>query len=239
MNKQALVTGASRGIGKAIAIKLAKEGYDLHLICQNKKEMLDLLANELALNYQINIHTYAGDVSDSAFVKNIFSNIDNLDVLVNNAGISYVGLLSDMTDEEWHNIVSVNLDSVFFFSREAVKLMLKNHSGNIINISSVWGTQGASMEVAYSATKGGINSFTKALAKELAPSNININAVACGLINTDMNSHLSSDDLNELINEIPADRIGQPDEIADVVLSLIESPSYLTGQIITVDGGWI
>ena len=134
----------------------------------------------------------------------IYNDIKSLDLLVNNAGISYVGLLTDMTDDEWHKQISVNLDSVFYFSKNAAKLMLRNHNGKIINISSVWGECGASMEVAYSASKGAINSFTKAFAKELAPSNIQVNAIACGLIDTDMNSHLSNDDLNDLIEEIPA-----------------------------------
>ena len=174
MNKSALVTGASRGIGKAIAYSLAKEGYDLHLICQNNIESLDRYANELSLSHNIKVKTYAGNVASYNFIKDVFSQIGRLDLVVNNAGISYVGLLQDMSEEDWKNIVSVNLDSVFYVSKEATKLMLSNHKGHIINISSVWGSVGASMEVAYSTTKGGINSFTKALAKELGITNIHI-----------------------------------------------------------------
>lgn len=236
---KALITGASRGIGRGIATSLASRGYDLLLICQNKIQDLSELATALSSDYGITVTCFQGDVSDSAFIATIFESIDSLDVLVNNAGISYVGLLTDMTDEDWHRTMSVNLDSVFYASKQAARMMLKKHSGHIINISSVWGSQGASMEVAYSASKGGVDSFTKALAKELAPSNIRVNAIACGLIDTDMNRHLSSEDLEDLTAEIPADRMGTPDDIGQMVLSLIDSPSYLTGQIIRVDGGWI
>lgn len=171
-------------------------------------------------------------------VLQIFSDIKHLDVLVNNAGISYVGLLTGMTGEEWHRVLGVNLDSCFFTARAAIPLMLPNHSGHIINISSVWGGVGASMEVAYSASKGGMNAFTRALAKELAPSGIQVNAIACGVIDTSMNAFLTGEDINNLKNEIPADRLGRPEEVAQLVFQLAQSPSYLTGQIITIDGGW-
>lgn len=236
--KTALITGASRGIGKAIAYSLAKEGYDLHLICQRNIDMLNDFAKELSSAYHINTYAYQADVSDYEAIKSIFINIKNLDVLVNNAGISYVGLLSDMTPDEWHQTVSVNLDSVFYLSKLAIPLMLQKHSGSIINISSVWGNIGASMEVAYSATKGGINSFTKALAKELAPSNISVNAIACGFVDTDMNKHLSDEDRELVRAEIPADRFASPEEIGAAVVALLKMPAYTTGQIITVDGGW-
>lgn len=237
--KTALITGASRGIGKAISIALAKEGYNLHLVCQKNVGKLYQLEKFIKAEYSVNVYTYVGDVSDSNFVNSIFSEIDKLDVLINNAGISHVGLLTDMTDEEWNRTMAVNVNSVFYFSREACKMMLSQKSGQIINISSVWGNQGASMEVAYSASKGAINSFTKALAKEMAPSNIQVNAIACGLIDTDMNGHLSKEEIDELVAEIPADRIGKPVDVAEMVISIISSPSYLTGQIITLDGGWI
>ncbi len=134
--------------------------------------------------------------------------------------------------------MGVNLDSCFYTCREAIPLMLKRHSGRIINISSVWGNAGASMEVAYSASKGGMNAFTRALAKELAPSNIQVNAIACGLLDTDMNRCLSQEEKEALIAEIPADRMGQASEAAQLALQLAQSPEYLTGQIITLDGGW-
>ena len=143
-----------------------------------------------------------------------------------------------MSVEEWHRVMSTNLNSLFYTSKFGVPQMLTNHKGKIINISSVWGNTGASMEVAYSASKGAVNSFTKALAKELAPSNIQVNAIACGLIDTDMNACFSEEDLQYIIEEIPADRIGKPEEVAKLCLTLAEAPEYLTGQIITLDGGW-
>ena len=150
-----------------------------------------------------------------------------------------------MTDEEWDRILSVNLSSVFYTSRAAIPLFLKNRRsgegvpGRILNISSVWGNVGASCEAAYSATKGGVNSLTRALAKELAPSGIPVNAIACGCVDTRMNAQLSAEEKAELSEEIPAGRFAQPSEIARAVLSLIHAPAYLTGQIVTVDGGWI
>lgn len=237
--KTALVTGASRGIGKAISIELAKNGYNLHLACHKNIKTLENLKAELENNYKVSVNIYCGDISESNVVKNIFHNIDSLDILINNAGISHIGLLSEMTDKEWKETMSVNLDSVFYCSREAVKKMLKNHSGHIINISSVWGLCGASMEVAYSASKGAINAFTMALAKELAPSNISVNAIACGFIDTDMNKHLSKAEIEEIISTIPADRAGTPDDVAKTTISIINSSNYLTGQIIKLDGGWI
>ena len=171
-------------------------------------------------------------------VVKVYEQIPALDVLVNNAGISYVGLLSDMTPEKWHNVMHTNLDACFYTSKLAIPLMLQNHSGRIINISSVWGNVGASMEVAYSASKGGVNTFTKALAKELAPSNIQVNAIACGLIDTDMNKCFTPEDLEAVTAEIPADRMGDPEEIAKLAYQLATAPTYLTGQIITIDGGW-
>lgn len=236
--RKALITGASRGIGRAIAHKLASEGYDLYLICEKNIASLTDLCSELAAKNNITAQAFAVDVADFEQIKKVFEKIDDLDVLINNAGISYVGLLTDMTPEEWNRIVSVNMSSSFYTSKLAIPLMLKKHSGSIINISSVWGNVGASMEVAYSATKGGINGFTKALAKELAPSNISVNAIACGFVDTDMNRHLTEEELEAVRCEIPADRFATPEEIAQSVSALLKSPTYLTGQVITVDGGW-
>ena len=143
-----------------------------------------------------------------------------------------------MSPEEWRKVLSTNLDSCFYTSKYAIPLMLKKHAGRIINISSVWGNVGASTEVAYSASKGGVNAFTKALAKELAPSNIQVNAIACGVIDTSMNACFSEEDMEALRAEIPADRIGDPAEVAKLALQLVNAPAYLTGQIITMDGGW-
>lgn len=257
--KTILITGASRGIGKAIAYEFARHGYDLYLTCKNNMELLKELKFELELilNHSENIkqetenqqnlseisvpsqcHIFQCDMGNAESVEALFQSIPSLDVIVNNAGISYVGLLTDMSADEWHHVMSTNLDSVFFTSKFGVPKMLANHRGKIINISSVWGNVGASMEVAYSASKGAVNTFTKALAKELAPSNIQVNAIACGLIDTDMNAWFSEEDLHYIIEEIPADRIGQPEEVARLCHMLAEAPEYMTGQIITLDGGW-
>lgn len=238
MNKTALITGASRGIGKAIARAFASRGYHLVLTCISNIEALQKLAMELEEQYSITCQAFQADMGNYEEVSALFSHIASLDVLINNAGISYVGLLSDMTPDAWHHVMDTNLNACFYTAKHAIPLMLQKHSGRIINISSVWGNVGASMEVAYSASKGGVNSFTKALAKELAPSNIQVNAISCGIIDTDMNKCFSQEDLQYVIEEIPADRMGRPEEVAVLALQLAESPSYLTGQIITIDGGW-
>lgn len=239
MNKKAMITGASRGIGKAIATLLAANNYDLYLICHNSADLLNNLKTELEEKYNICVSCYCGDVADSSFINGVFDGIDTLDVLINNAGISHIGLLQDMSDEEWHRIMGVNLDAVFYTCREAIKLMISSHNGTIINISSMWGTVGASTEVAYSASKGAINSFTKALAKELAPSNICVNAIACGMIDTDMNKCFSKEELEAFVEEIPAGRMGSPEEVAELVKSICNAPGYMTGQIIGLDGAYI
>lgn len=238
MRKIALITGASRGIGKAIAEGFAQKGYDLILTCISSIYILQEHASFLEQTYGISCQAVRVDAGNYAETAALFQTIPRLDVLVNNAGIAHIGLLSDMTPEEWHHIMHTNLDASFYTCKFAVPIMLRNHSGKIINISSVWGNVGASMEVAYSASKGGVNAFTKALAKELAPSNIQVNAIACGVIDTDMNRSFSVEDLEVLSGEIPADRLGQPSEVADLAVFLAEAPAYLTGQIITIDGGW-
>lgn len=236
--KYALITGASRGIGLAIAECLAQEGYHLYLTCRNSANSLRTAAERISERYAVPCTPVTADMGNPDDVDRLFAQIGSLHVLVNNAGISYVGLLHEMSVVDWQEVMHTNLDALFYTCRHAIPLMLQNHSGKIINISSVWGNVGASMETAYSASKGGVNSFTKALAKELAPSNIQVNAIACGVIDTDMNRCFSAEDLESLRNEIPADRIGQPQEAAQMVLSLLHAPEYLTGQVITMDGGW-
>ena len=211
----ALVTGASRGIGRAIAEALAEAGYHLILTCSHTLPDLQEVAACLEEKYGITCTAMAADASKPAAIEKVFASLDHLDVLVNNAGISYIGLLTDMSVEEWQHVLNTNLSSCFYTSRLA-----------------------ASMEVAYSASKGGVNSFTKALAKELAPSNIQVNAISCGVIDTAMNHCFSAEEMNALREEIPADRLGQPEEVAKLVLQLIQAPTYLTGQILTLDGGW-
>lgn len=237
-NHSVLITGASRGIGKAIAEAFATAGYELILTCSKTLDDLTLFATELSEKYHVPCRAVQADMGNAEDVAKLFSDIQSLDVLVNNAGISYVGLLSDMSVEEWQRVMDVNLNSCFYTSKYAIPLMLQKHAGRIINISSVWGNVGASMEVAYSASKGGINAFTKALAKELAPSNIQVNAIACGVIDTSMNSCFTEEDMAALTAEIPADRIGKPEEVAQLALQLAQAPAYMTGQIITIDGGW-
>ena len=235
---KALITGASRGIGRATAELFAKSGFDLTLVCHQSIEALEELAIHLEAAWGISCTAVRADMGCEQDVARVFSQLKEIDVLVNNAGMAHFGLLSDMTSHEWHRVLAVNLDSCFYTCRAAIPLMLRRHRGRIINISSVWGTQGASMEVAYSASKGGMNAFTKALAKELAPSNIQVNAIACGIIDTAMTGTLSPEDLAALKEEIPADRLGRPEEVAQLALYLATAPAYLTGQIITIDGGW-
>lgn len=241
--KTALITGASRGIGKAIAEKFASEGYDLFLTCIHQEHLLLELKKQLESRFGISCCCFCTDMGNPADVELLFNKISAvspcLDVLVNNAGISYVGLLTDMSYEQWNRLIQTNLSSAFYTSRLAIPMMLKRHRGKIINISSVWGCVGASCEAAYSAAKGGINAFTSALAKELAPSNIQVNAIACGAIDTDMNHFLTAEEKEMLIEEIPAGRMGLPQEVANLAFSLCEAPVYLTGQIIKLDGGWI
>ena len=184
-----------------------------------------------------------GDVGSPADVRQIFEKIYQicpcLDVLVNNAGIAHMGLLTDMTDEDWRTVTDTNLSSVFYCCRAAVPYMVSRKSGRIINISSMWGTAGASCEAAYSASKSGVHGLTRALAKELAPSNIQVNSIACGVIDTEMNARLDKEERSALAEEVPAGRFGEPDEAARLALMLADAPAYLTGQIIGLDGGFL
>lgn len=240
--KTILVTGSSRGIGKAIAVKYAKKGYNVVINCIKNEELLLKIKKEIEA-YQVSCLAFVGDVGEYETASRLFDSIKKmygrLDILVNNAGVSYIGLLTDMSIEDWDKIIKNNLTSVFNCCRLAVPEMTHMKNGKIINISSVWGMNGASCEAAYSATKGGINAFTKSLAKELAPSNIQVNAVACGAIDTEMNHFLEDDELVSLINEIPANRLGRAEEVADLVYSLTHKNEYLTGQVIGFDGGWM
>lgn len=241
--KTVFITGASRGIGRAIALRFAAAGYQLALCCRQNTRMLEALRIQIISQYHTDCLIYTGDVGDyqqlQDMITDTLQHFHHIDVLVNNAGISYIGLLTDMSPDDWQRIINTNLTSVFNTCRLIVPGMVHRQSGKIINISSVWGCCGASCEVAYSATKGGINAFTQALAKELAPSNIQINAVACGAIDTEMNAFLSEEDRQALTDEIPSGRFGQPKEVAELVLDLSEKHNYLTGQIIRLDGGWI
>ena len=237
--KTVLVTGASRGIGKAIAVKFAKKGYNVIINCGHRESEL-LQAQKEIEGYQVSCTAFLGDMGNLEICEQLFHLIrkqyGTLDVLVNNAGIAYIGVLQDMASADWNRIINTNLTSVFNCCKLAIPIMLQAGHGKIINISSVWGNTGASCEVAYSATKGGVNAFTKALAKELAPSNIQVNAVACGAIDTEMNQWIEEDDLIGLVEEIPTGRLGKAEEVADLVYHLGYKNAYLTGQIIGLDG---
>ena len=239
--KIALVTGASYGIGFAIATAYAEAGATI-VFNDIKQELVDkgLAAYE---EKGIKAHGYVCDVTDEEQVNELIAKIEKevgvIDILVNNAGISHINLLSDMTDEDWNHIIQTNLSSVFYCCRQAIPPMVSKRSGKIINISSMWGLSGASCEVAYSASKSGINGFTKALAKELAPSNVQVNAIACGVIDTSMNDQLTPEERKALEDEIPAGRYGTPKEIAQMVWNIVHAPEYMTGQIIGVDGGFL
>ena len=239
MRKKALITGASRGIGAAAARALAQDGYDLFLVCKSSKEALERVRQELTQQYGIFCETALCDVSNAREVETMIKNAGEIHVLVNNAAVSYVGLLTDMSLREWHQVMDTNLNSLFYICRLVVPQMVHRKEGKILNISSVWGKAGASMEVAYSASKGGVNSFTKALARELSPSNIQVNGIAFGVIDTEMNACFSAEELRLLEEEIPAGRMGSVREAGELIRLIIGAPAYLTGQILTMDGGWI
>lgn len=241
--KQILVTGSSRGIGKAIARRFASEGYHVFLNCRHSLNALHKVQEEILAEGKGSCTLLPGDVGNPEDVRQMFQAIRTvcpaLDILVNNAGISFTGLLIDMTDTEWDTLLAANLSSAFYCSREALKDMVSVKSGGIINISSMWGTCGASCEAAYSAVKAGMNGLTKALAKEYAPSHIAVNAISCGAIDTSMNHHLSPDEQKALADEIPAGRFGTPEEVAELTWRIAGSPRYMTGQVIGIDGGYI
>lgn len=240
--KHVLITGASRGIGAACAFTFASHGYHVFLNCNKSIDALQKVAD--SITQQGGTCTLVpGDVGNPDTVRAIFEKISTiapgLDVLINNAGISYVGLLTDMSNEEWTRILNTNLSSSFYCSRAAIPYMVRQKKGKIINISSMWGRVGASCEAAYSATKAGMNGLTMALAKELAPSNIQVNAIACGVIDTEMNAIFSDEERQDLSEEIPAGRFGTAAEVGQLAFDLSENHNYLTGQIIGLDGGFI
>jgi 3-oxoacyl-[acyl-carrier protein] reductase len=241
MNKKiVLVTGASRGIGRAIAKLLAENDYQVIANYCNSLEAAESLQKELK-EKNIEIDIFKADVSKRNEVKNLINFVLNkygkIDVLINNAGIDQEKLFQDISDEDWNNIMNINLYSVFCTTQEVVKNMIQNKSGCIINISSIYGVTGGACAVAYSATKAGIDGITKSLAKELGPSNIRVNSIAPGCINTDMNKLLTQDDWNLIKSETPMQKVGVGIDIARCVLWLVQD-KFTTGQIIAIDGGW-
>lgn len=241
MNKTAIVTGGSRGIGAAVVDLLAREGYNV-VLNYNKSDEIAKSMKEQFTNSGYNVETFKADVSKREEVKRLveftLNKFKNIDVLINNAGISQTMLFTDITDEEWNNMIAVNLNSVFYTTQEVVKNMIHNKKGCIINISSIWGTTGASCEVHYSVTKAGVDAITKSLAKELGPSNIRVNSIAPGMIDTDMNKDLNSEEIDIIRDDIPLNKIGKPQDIARCVKWLVED-EYTTGQVIGVNGGWL
>ena len=241
--KNVLVTGATGDIGVAIAEKFAKEGYNVAVHTFSKPEEANELCTKLTCSYGVKSVSVQADLSKEEQVKEMFSvlhkNFGEIDILINNAGISSVMMLCDTSVSEWDRVHDINLKSAFLCSKEASENMVHNKWGRIINISSVWGVAGASCEVAYSSSKSALIGFTKALAKELAPSGITVNCVCPGIIDTKMNSHLSPEEIASICDEIPAGRMGKTEEVAHSVLFLAHKNSgYITAETLNVNGGW-
>lgn len=241
MEKVAIVTGASRGIGREIVKQLAKNGVKVIANYNQSEKEAKELKEELKAE-KIEIDIIKADVSKreeaQKLVKFALEKYNKIDILVNNAGISEYKLFTDETDEDWNRVINTNLYSAFVMSQEVIPNMIYQKEGCIINISSIWGMVGASLEVLYSISKAGMDGMTKALAKELGPSNIRVNSIAPGSIDTDMNANLTPEELKELEEEIPLKRIGQVEDIAKCVKWLIED-NYTTGQVISINGGWV
>ena len=235
--KNVLITGGSRGIGKACVYEFSNNGYRVFLNYNKSIDEAEKIKNETG------VVTVKADVSDSKQVNDmaefIHTNYGKIDVIVNNAGISQQKLFTDITENDWDRMFDVNMKSMYLVTKAFVDDMIYKQSGKIINISSMWGVTGGSCEVHYSAAKAAVIGFTKALAKELAPSNIQVNAIACGVIDTQMNACFSEEERAELADEIPAGRFGTPEETAHLAVQLATGNEYLTGQIITLDGGWL
>lgn len=238
--KTVIVTGGSNGIGAAIVKELALKKYNVVLNYNKSEEAAKKIKEELK-EKNINIEIFKADVSNKKQVKELIkftlNKFKNIDVLINNAGIDQIKPFMEITEDDWNTMFKVNLNSVFYCTQEVLENMIHNKKGCIINISSIWGITGASCEVHYSASKAAVDGMTKALAKELGPSNIRVNSIAPGLVNTNMNAELSEEDLKELKKEIPLGRIAEPKEISKSIEWLIED-EYISGQIISVNGGW-
>ena len=241
MEKVAIVTGASRGIGREIAKTLVKKGIKVIANYNKSEEKAKELQKELEKE-DMQIDIFKADVSKRQEVKKLvqytLEKYKKIDILINNAGISEYKIFTDETDEDWNKVMNNNLYSAFIMSQEVIPNMIHNKTGCIINVSSVWGMVGSSLEVIYSVSKAGMDGLTKALAKELGPSNIRVNSIAPGAIDTDMNIDLSEEELKDLENETPLGRIGKVQDIAKCVNWLVDD-EFTTGQIISINGGWI
>ena len=239
-SKVVVVTGASRGIGRGIAEDLAREGY-IVVADYNKSEKEAMQLKENLKKENINIEIFKANVSNRLEVRKLIEHTikkySRIDCIINDGGIDKIKMFSDITDEDWNNIINNNLNSVFYMCQESLKYMISEKNGTIINISSIWGQIGASCESAYAVSKAGIDALTRSLAKELGPSNIRVNSIAPGFIDTDMNSNFTEKEKNEIIEEIPLQRIGKALDIAKCVEWLIND-QYVTGQVIGINGGW-
>ncbi len=239
MNKIILITGASRGIGRGIVEELSKDSRYKIIANYNKSEKK---AKELKEKIGEKIEIYRADVTNKTEIENMIKYIieryGRIDVLINNAGISQIKMFNDITEKDWNNMILTNLTSVFYITKAVINNMIHNKNGCIINMSSIWGMVGGSCEVHYSAAKAGLIGMSKALAKELGPSNIRVNVIAPGDIDTDMNKHLSSEGIEKIKEETPLGKIGRPIDIARCVKWLIED-EFTTGQVISPNGGWI
>ena len=236
--KTAIVTGGTRGIGKAIVYELVKKNINVVLNYKQSDELAKQIKEELGKKIEI----YKADVSNRDEVKKLvnytLNKFNNIDILINNAGIAQEKMFLDITDDDWNNMIKTNLSSNFYTIQEVLPSMIHNKDGCIINISSIWGLVGASCESHYAVSKAGVDALTKSLAKELGPSNIRVNSVAPGIINTDMNKCYSKEDIQNIKNEIPLEKIGEVEDIAKCVSWLVDD-TYTTGQIISINGGWV
>lgn len=240
-NKVVLVTGSSRGIGKEIARKFGENGCRVVINGGKNKEDLLNTKNEF-IDENINVFDIFADVSNYEECKKMVEDISNkwgdIDILIHNAGVSHIGLFTDMSEAEYRRMMDINIFSAFHLTHLVTPQMVRNKSGSIIFISSIWGNDGASCEAVYSASKGAMNSFSKAMSKELGASNIRVNTISCGAINTEMNNDLTDDEKYEFAEDISLMRFGEPQEVAELALFLgSDKSSYITGQIITIDGG--
>ncbi len=243
MKKTVLITGSSRGIGSSIAETFAQNNYNVIInYFKSEKKALDLESNLLKAGYSVMV--YKADIRKrkevEAMVNDSIQKFGSIDVLVNNAGISQQKLFTDITEDEWDNMMNIHIKGMFNCSQCVAPHMISNKKGKIINISSIWGMVGASCEVHYSTAKAGIIGFTKALAKELGPSNIQVNCIAPGIIETDMNSFLNEEEKSWLVEDTPLMRFGKPEEVAENVLYIAsEKADFITGQVISVNGGFV
>ena len=236
-----LITGASHGVGRAFALACAQSGRFSKIILNggSDKAALEDTARRVLAAGDLVCLPDVGDVGDLAYVESLRERFGPVDTLVNNAGISRFGLLTDTSPEDWDRLMRVNVTALYNTCRTYVPDMVSAGGGQILNVSSVWGLAGASCEVAYSATKGAVNAFTKALAKELAPSHIRVNAIALGIVDTRMNARLTEKETAEIRDQIPAGYIASPEEAAQAMLRLLDMPEYFNGEIVRFDGCWI